>query len=183
MAVSTDEARSLALALPEAVELARATRSPSQLLQHVGTAAFVLEERGLEQEASTLADEQVAVARGSAHYAPWMLPYEFMLSRAALERAAELRDVLSNAPASRWSGLIVACLERDYVLAADLWAEAGSPTWEARYRLHAAEQLAAGGQPGEAEAQAVLAAAFYRSVEAPYFVGRCEMLLAREATG
>ena len=165
-----------------ALAQARETMYPALVVQHLGTAAFALEERGFEEEARELANEQLALARSSPHDAPWALPYEFLLSRAALELADELRTVLDEARLPRWTELCLACLDEDFVRAADLWAEAGSPAWEARYRLRAAEGLAAAGREAESEAQAGRAAAFYREVSAPYFVERAEKLLPEAMT-
>jgi len=61
-----------------------------------------------------------------------------------------------------------------------MWAKGGSPTWEARLRLRAAEELMETGWRAEGEEQAAKAVAFYRSVDATFYVDRCEALL-REA--
>jgi hypothetical protein len=167
----------------EALALARVTMYPLQLLQHLGTAAFALEEHGFEDQAQELARELLALAQAHPQSAAWALPYEFLLSHVALELAGEFREVVRDAPHRRWREVVLACLDGDFARAADLWAEAGSPTWEARYRLRAAEELAAAGRAAESNAQATRAAAFYREVSAPYFVERAERLLSEAATG
>ena len=62
-----------------------------------------------------------------------------------------------------------------------MWAESGSPTWEAQLRLLAAEELADAGRVPEAEEQSAKALAFYRSVGATFFIERAGKLLAKSA--
>jgi hypothetical protein len=61
-----------------------------------------------------------------------------------------------------------------------VWRSASIPTWEARLRLRAAEELIETGRRAESEEQAAKALDFYRSVGATFYVDRCEALL-REA--
>jgi hypothetical protein len=108
----------------------------------------------------------------------WSLPLEFLLSRLSAEFDAGVREALEAAPPWRWKEVDLACLDRDFARAAEMWAEAGSPTWEARCRLRAAEELSETGRLAEAAEQAQKALAFYRTVRAAYYVERCEALLA-----
>ena len=62
-----------------------------------------------------------------------------------------------------------------------MWAEGGSPTWEARLRLRASEELTESGRLVEGQQQAAKALAFYRSVGATFFVRRAEELLPASA--
>ena len=62
--------------------------------------------------------------------------------------------------------------------AAEIYAELGSPSSEADVRLWAADRLAAEGRVTEADAQARLALAFFRSVGATAYAHRAEALLA-----
>jgi len=55
------------------------------------------------------------------------------------------------------------------------------PTWEARLRFRAAEELIATGRHAEGEAQLEQALAFYRSVGATFFTERAEALLGSAA--
>ncbi len=103
-----------------------------------------------------------------------------LFSRFAVEFESELREALEDAPPGPWKDLAFACLDRDFVHAADMWADAGSPTWAARLRLRAAEELIETGQCAEGELQAAKALDFYRSVDATLYIERCESLL-REA--
>jgi hypothetical protein len=55
------------------------------------------------------------------------------------------------------------------------------PTFEALARLIGGESLIEEGRRTEGEAEIERALAFYRGVDAPFFVRRCEELLARSA--
>jgi len=111
---------------------------------------------------------------------PVALCFGFLISRLAFEFESEVRQALADAPEAPWKELAFVYLDRDFVRAADIWAEGGSPTWEARVRLRAAEELIESGRPEEGEEQARRALEFYRSVTATYYIDRCETLL-REA--
>jgi hypothetical protein len=57
----------------------------------------------------------------------------------------------------------------------------GSPTWEARLRLQAAEELIEAGRHTEGVVQLEKALDFYRSVGATFCINRAEELLAKTA--
>jgi hypothetical protein len=101
----------------------------------------------------------VELSRTYPHEAVWTLPLEFLFSRVAVEFESELREALEDAPPWPWKDLAFACLDRDFARAAEIWAAGGSPTWEARLRLRAAEELIETGHraEGEAELQKALA--------------------------
>jgi tetratricopeptide (TPR) repeat protein len=162
------------------VELARDTGDPQEVLPQLGEAAEGLERHGFASEARTLATEVVEVARRHPDDAVWALPFGFLFSRVAIGFEHELREAVADAPPWPWKELAFACLDRDFVRAADMWAKGGSPTWEARLRLRAAEELIETGRRAESEEQAAKALDFYRSVGATFYVDRCEALL-REA--
>jgi class 3 adenylate cyclase/tetratricopeptide (TPR) repeat protein len=69
----------------------------------------------------------------------------------------------------------------DFVPAADTFRDMDDPSWEAFYRLCAAEALVAEGRRAEADAQLRPALAFYRGVEATRHVHEGEALLAASA--
>ena len=62
-----------------------------------------------------------------------------------------------------------------------MWATAGSPPWEARLRLRAAEELIEAGRRPEGEIQLAKALAFYRTVGATFYLERGAALLAKTA--
>jgi tetratricopeptide (TPR) repeat protein len=155
---------------------AREAGDPQELLPRLSLAILVFEQHGLD-EARDLAPEAVELARANPHEAALSLSFGFLLSRAASGFGQELRPAIEDFRHPEWKELALACLDRDFVRGADIWADAGSPTWEARVRLRAAEELIESGRPAEGEEQARKALAFYRSVAAVYYIERCEALL------
>ena len=161
----------------QAVTLARSSTDPQRLLPTLGEVSLAFETHGLADEARDLAREVVDVTRVHPHAAVWALPFDFLFSHFAVEFELELREALEDAPPGPWKELSFACLDRDFVRAAEMWAEAGSPTSEARSRLRAAEELIETGRRAEGAAQLEKALAFYRTVGATYFIERGEALL------
>jgi len=165
-----------------ALALVRESSDPQQVLPSLGAAVLAFETHGSADEVRRLAAEAVDLAGLYAHEAAWTLPGAFLLSRVAFESERELREALRDAPLPTWRELAFACLDRDFVRAAEIWAKGGSPTWEARLRLRAAEELVETGRRTEGEEQARKALTFYRTVGATYYIGRCEALLAEAKT-
>ena len=165
----------------QGVALARETQDPQVLLPQLGAGAMAFETHGFPDEARGLALEVVELARTYPHDAVWSLTYEFLFSRVAVDFDSELRETLDGAPSWPWKDLAFACLDRDFVRAAVMWAEAGSPTWEARLRLRAAEDLLETGRRHESEVELEKALAFYRTVGATFYINRGEQLLAKSA--
>jgi class 3 adenylate cyclase/tetratricopeptide (TPR) repeat protein len=168
--------------LHQALSLARLANDPQASLPVLGDVCWAFETLGVPADARDVALEVVELARAHAHSGAWTVT-DFLVSRIAFEYEPELRQALANAPEDPWKDLAVACLDRDFVGAADMWARSGGPTSEARLRLRAAEDLIESGRPAEGEAQARKAFVFYQAVEATYYVDRCEVLLAQAATG
>jgi class 3 adenylate cyclase/tetratricopeptide (TPR) repeat protein len=167
-------------ALPDlrrSLALAREAGDPQALHPRLGSTILIFEEHGLADEARPLAVELVDLVPGSAHEAALSLCFAFLISRLALGFEPVLRRDLAGAPPGPWKELAFACLDRDFVRGADIWAAGGSPAFEARVRLRAAEELVESGRHAEGEEQARRALEFYRSVAATYFVDRCETLL------
>jgi len=163
-----------------ALALARDAGDPQEVLPQLGGAVAMFAAHGFLEETQSLAQELVELAGRYPDDAVWSLPLEFLFSRLAIGFESEIREALEDAPPWPWKELAFACLDRDFVRAADMWAKGGSPTWEARLRLRAAEELMETGWRAEGEEQAAKAVAFYRSVDATFYVDRCEALL-REA--
>ena len=159
---------------------ARQASDPQEVLPGLSSVILAFEQHGLADEARDLGREIVELARAVPHQAAPGLALGFVLSRTALDHEAELRRTLQDSPHRRWNEVVLACLDRDFVRAAEIWAAGGSPTWEARLRLRAAEELIDAGNRAEGEEQARSALAFYRSVGATHYVERCEAVL-REA--
>jgi class 3 adenylate cyclase len=164
----------------QALAMAREAGDPQEVLPRLSTIILAFEENGLADEAHDLAVEVVQLAQTYRHEAAVALSFGFLLSRAAPGFEPELRPALEAFPHPQWKELALVLLDRDLARAAEIWADAGCPTWEARVRLRAAEELIETGKRAEGEEQARRALEFYRSVEATYFAQRCEALL-REA--
>jgi hypothetical protein len=161
--------------------LARSANDPQELGPNLGAATAAFEAHGRLADARALGRELVDLARLYPHEAALTLSLDFLLARTALEHEVELRKVLRDAPHPRWKDLALSCLDRDFVRAADMWAETGSPTWEARLRMRAAEELIETGRREEGEVELRRAISFYRTVGATFFIHRGEQLLAKSA--
>jgi class 3 adenylate cyclase len=164
-----------------AVSHARAVNDPQELLPALGAAVAAYDVRGETERANELARELIDLARSHPEDAGWALSFGFLHTRAAFEHDAELREILTRSPYPRWNELDLACLDHDFVRAADMWAEAGSPTEEARLRLRAAEELLEAGRRADGAEQLEKALDFYRSVRATFYVSLGEQLLAKTA--
>jgi tetratricopeptide (TPR) repeat protein len=164
-----------------ALDLARAQGSPQDVLPALSMAILVFEETGSDGDLGVLSSELVELAERNAHEAPWSLGLGFPCSRVAGRHAESVRRVLDAAPDSPYKPLVLACLDGDFARAADMFEEAGSPTWEARLRLRAAEALAEAGRRDESRTQARLALAFHRKVGANRYIERERQLLEGSA--
>lgn len=160
-----------------ALARAREAVDPQALLPQIGASVLALETRGLREESRALAVEMLDLSRRYVSEARFYLPWDFLLSHVAFEFEPEIRDVLNAASWSPWKDLSLTCIDRDFVGAAEIWAEGGSPTWEARARLRAAEELIASDHRPQGEQQASRALTLYRSVDAAYYVARCEAVV------
>jgi hypothetical protein len=122
--------------------------------------------------------DQLAIRVARSVEAAWTLALYFIYSPVALDFADELRATLGDSPYERWKELCVACLDRDFARAADLWAEAGGVVMEARLRMRAAEDLIERGRRDDAAEQIGLARAFYDTVGGTFWIERGEALLS-----
>jgi len=166
--------------LRRGLALARDVKDPQSLLPMLDNCVLAFEALGFADEARELVREALDLARANPHAAAWGIALAIAFSHSGGAFEEEMRDVLEPAPAGRWKDLVRVCIDRDFVQAAEMWAEAGSPTWEAQLRLRAAEELIETGRRQEGEEQAAKALTFYRSVGATFYIDRCEALL-REA--
>ena len=152
---------------------------PQELLIPIGALSAALAFQGFTDEAHAAAAETVELTARSPQEAAWTLGYYFIHSPMALEFAEELRAILDNSTMEKWKELCLTCLDRDFVRAADMWAQAGSPVMEARLRMRAAEDLIERGRREEAAEQVALARAFYETVGGTFWIERGEALLRR----
>jgi class 3 adenylate cyclase/tetratricopeptide (TPR) repeat protein len=164
-----------------ALALAREAKDPQALMPMLSVNVLALEDLDEHDQVVELAEEVVALGRTYPHAIGWGTAFGVAQSDAVAEFTGELKEILERAPASPWKDLVLVCLERQLVRAAEIWARAGSPTWEAHLRLRAAEALSHAGRVPDAEAQLALALSFYRSVGATFYTRRGEELLAASA--
>jgi class 3 adenylate cyclase len=155
---------------------ARSASDPQASLPLLGTVCRAFETYGLAADAREIALEVLELVGTYPHTEAWTLT-DFVVAKIAFEYEPALRQALANAPEGPWKDLAVACLDRDFVGAADMWARGGGPTSEARLRLRAAEELIETGRRAEGEAELQKALTFYRTVRATYFIERGDRLL------
>jgi class 3 adenylate cyclase/tetratricopeptide (TPR) repeat protein len=161
-----------------ALELARDATEPQALVLPLGACMSTSESLGFGDRARGLARELFALVQPvplaeACAYLNWTL----LWSHSTNGMEGELRELVDRSPACRWKDVAVACLDRDFARAADLWRESGSPTWEAFLRERAGEELINDGRRAEGEAELEKALAFYRSVGATTFIERVYGLL------
>jgi tetratricopeptide (TPR) repeat protein len=164
-----------------ALALAREAKDPQALMPMLSVNVLTLEDLDERDQVPELVREVVELARTYPHAAGWGTAFGVAHSDAVAEFVTELKEILARAPAGPWKDLVLVCLERDFVRAAEIWAEAGSPTWEAHLRLRAAADLFDAGRRADAEAQLEQALAFYRSVGATFYISRAADLLPASA--
>ena len=167
--------------LRRALELAREAKDPQARLPALDLCVGPFEALGFLDDARELVREAIELARRYPHAATWGMGFGICFSRSVTRLEEELREILELAPAGPWKDLVLVCLDREFLRAAEIWAEAGSPTWEALLRLRAAEELIETARRPEGEAELVKALAFYRKVGATLYISRGEQLLAKSA--
>jgi len=160
--------------LRRGLALARDAKDPQSLMPMLGACVLGFEALEYQDEARELAREAVGLARAHPYAAAWGIALGTVFSHSVADFEEELREVLEPAPAGPWKDLVRVCIDRDFVRAAEIWAEAGSPTWEAQLRLRA-------GRRAEADVELAKALAFYRTVGATFYIERGEQLLAKTA--
>ncbi len=130
---------------------------------------------GRHDEATEAMEEALRILETGIVRPGYDLPH---LVVTALELGRDEERVLAIARPSRWKDAAQSYLAGDFVRAADVYAEIGSPTDEAEARLRAGRSLLASGRRAEAEEQLQKALAFYASVGAARYVREAEALLA-----
>jgi class 3 adenylate cyclase/tetratricopeptide (TPR) repeat protein len=160
--------------------LSRDANDPQVLVLALGSAIVVAEALGQPDAAASFAAETVNLVAGlPPAEATVYLVFWLLRTRAARAFEREIRSIVERAAPGRWRQIALATLDGDFVLAADLWRETASATYEAFARERAAEELFASGRPAEAVVELDRALTFYRGVGATSFVDRCTALIAR----
>jgi thioredoxin-like negative regulator of GroEL len=165
------------------LELARPAGDPQLVLSVSGMAAATLLSVGNEQRAAETLDEVLAEARELPQLgfaAVWLHGCAWVAWMVG--RPEDVLDAIRDEPADTpWIHAARAIAAGDFRRAADLFVEIGTPTFEAFYRLRAAEAFVAEGRRAEADEQLRPALAFYRGVRATRYVREGEALLAASA--
>jgi class 3 adenylate cyclase len=163
-----------------AIELARTVNDGWSLYPTLAACAHVLWETGDHDRAAGLAEEVLPWLRagrsGSIVDYLHILAWTFT----AMRRGPELIDALPSAD-SLWLRAAALFSAGDLAAAADVCAEMGAVTEEARDRLWLAEQLIGQNRWAEADVELQRALAFYRSVGATRYIRQAEGLLAASA--
>jgi class 3 adenylate cyclase/tetratricopeptide (TPR) repeat protein len=165
-----------------AVDVVRPAKDPQTVYGTLAASAYVLLVAGKNSTAAALADECLAALRSGVPWANALggLPY-LAWTLSLLGRGNELVGALENLPKSTWLEVARAFASEDFLRAVDLCVQMGIKPEEAYARLRAAEDLAAHGRRGEADAQLQAALAFYRTVGATRYIREGEALFAASA--
>jgi class 3 adenylate cyclase/tetratricopeptide (TPR) repeat protein len=161
-----------------ALELARAAAESIQLVGVLGILAATHADRGELVEATALMlDALPIIPQYGAHGSlVGIAPFAEVMGI-----KEELRGAVEDAPGHaqhRWPQAVLLALDGDLRGAADLLAEMGSPTLEARLRLRGGERLLGEGRIQEGTLELRRALSFYAEVDAPAYVERIERALA-----
>jgi class 3 adenylate cyclase/tetratricopeptide (TPR) repeat protein len=165
------------------LDAARPARDPQILGSALAMAALIFISVGKKRRAAEALDEWLALM-GELRQLGWAVAWAHAVAWVAgqLGGRDELLDLVRNEPLeSPWVSAARAVTVGDFSGAADAFGVMGSSTFEAFYRLRAAEQLVADGRRAEADEQLRPALAFYRDVGATRYVREGEALLAASA--
>nr|MBA3382770.1 hypothetical protein [Actinomycetota bacterium] len=155
---------------------ARNAGDPQQLVPTLAAAARLYVEAGRVDEAREFAREALAETT-----ALWSL-LDLAWVAGELDCTTKLGEWLERTELqTRWSDVMRALLQRDFLTAADVFYDIGELDDEALARLRAAEQLVAEGRRAEADEQLSQSLAFWRSVGATRYIREGEALLAKTA--
>ena len=156
------------------IEAARTGVDPTTVPAALEVRARTLVLVGKHEEAALALEEALGLLESGIVRAGFDLPY---LVVAAAELGEDPERILAVARPSRWKEAARSYLARDFVGAADVYAQIGSLSDEAEARLRAGRSLLASGRRTEAEEQLQKALAFYASVRAARFIRDAEDLL------
>jgi tetratricopeptide (TPR) repeat protein len=155
---------------------AREAKDPQNLIPALKAAARVYTSVGRLDEARRLAGELLPLA--SAHSSENLYYHHPLWPVAKLGIVAEVRELFERARPTPWRDAELALLSGDFVTAAQIYADVGYLAIEAEIHMIAAEDLVETGRRAEGEEQAAKALDFYRSVNATFYIDRCEALLS-----
>jgi len=164
-----------------ALELANVHRDPFQHLASLASTAVIYAELGQLDDARSLAVQVPPLVREVGLHGSLT---RLALFADELGIGDELREAAATTTAPRvsaWTqpgGLIERILAGELDVAADMIGSAGNPTSEATIRKHAGFRMLAAGRTADALVELGRALAFYRSVDASFYVAQIEGALA-----
>jgi class 3 adenylate cyclase/tetratricopeptide (TPR) repeat protein len=165
----------------QAEAFAREAGDPQVVLTVLTALTIGYSDLGLHEDARRVANEIMPIAREHpvvAEGLSWIAP---MAADLGIED--DLRVVAALMPPSRWRELLELGLERRFHDAIELLDQMGIIAAAAMTRLQFAETLMDSGRRTQAERELRQALAFFRTVDATFYVERGEALLAQAATG
>ena len=148
------------------LEHAYRVKDPQRLLPSLAATAMSLVLLGKQDEARTVAEETIALARENVDMTSAANLLVMVAGRLGVRD--ELREVVELSPGGPWKDLTRAGAEGDLERVGDLYAGFGAPTLEAYARLFGGEEAIAGGRRAEGESEIGRALVFYRSVGAQH---------------
>jgi class 3 adenylate cyclase/tetratricopeptide (TPR) repeat protein len=163
-----------------ALELARGAGDPQVVLPVLAESALVEAELGRLEAARRHGLEFLS---GPKYVTGAQRPDSTLaLVAHQLQIDGQLRATLDGSPPEDlWTRPVRACLDGDFVAAAEMYAEMGLRTLEAHARLRGAKRLLDEARHGEAAEQLERSLAFWRSVGATRYVRTGESLLRESA--
>jgi class 3 adenylate cyclase/tetratricopeptide (TPR) repeat protein len=165
--------------LRRGLELARATGDAQMLMPALGGLAREAHEHGHEAEGAARLEELIGLLPGSPREeAAFALAQEVLYAPVIVGHEGEVKRALGK-PRGPIGAIVSACLDRDFRRAADVWAAAGSPTYEGLHRIRAAEELLAAGTTAAGRSELGRAMAFFRRVGASRYLEIGDRLRAR----
>lgn len=158
--------------------LGRERQQAEGLVGGLATFAVTQAELGMVDEARNLLGELVPLVREHGVHAR---SAQAALFASPLDVPEDLRAAIADSMGKRatlWRNVISSALDGDLRGGADQLAAMGSPTMEARFRFYAGARMLEAGRTEDGEVELEQALAFYRSVDATFYVERAEGLLA-----
>jgi hypothetical protein len=165
------------------VEIGRALGDPQALFPAISTAAYVHAVAGDPEAARPFALEVMERWKRMDNRIPMAAPGETIgvyINLFGREEVANRLAADTFLP-TPWLEAARAFAGNDFQKALELYERIESPPDQAAVHLHAAESLAASGQRAEVDAHLQSALAFYRSVDATWYIRQAETLLAASA--
>jgi tetratricopeptide (TPR) repeat protein len=182
IALARGESESAMAGSEKALARARGTKDPHLLAPALALRAIVLAAQGLQDKASDVATEVLALgpvwANQLLQTVPAATPVEFVWLLRDLKREGEAVPTLKSNPSNPWLEGAMAIAIGNFGRSVEILAFLGAPLVEAYARLRAAEELARAGHHAEAGDCLAPALDFFRQVGATRYLAQAEQVLA-----